>query len=287
MSCVFFAADSLSEALCRPAKIFPEAAKLVRKVDPILGSKKRTPKWGPFWSFHFNSYCNNTVDPILGSVFWTPKWGPRFGPILHLQGNRECSLWCAKSVWKPSRGKEKKKIFQTDDFPRICCLRYTCAHAPQNWGGPAMWPRFSWQFPAPVLGATFSSTFHSARVSHHKPRVLLQVLSYSARVPHHKHRVLLGTSVTMRGSDTINLGSSITVRGSDTINLGSSFTVRGSDTTNLGSSSGPPLECAGPTPRLGFTMFYNSDKRIQSMRSTASSRTSDMFLVPDLQPRTH
>ena len=137
------------------------------------------------------------------------------------------------------------------------------------------------------FGATFSSTFHSARVSHHKPRVLLQVLSYSARVPHHKHRVLLGTSVAMRGSDTINLGSSITVRGSDTINLGSSFTVRGSDTTNLGSSSGPPLECAGPTPRLGFTMFYNSDKRIQSMRSTASSRTSDMFLVPDLQPRTH
>ena len=91
----------------------------------------------------------------------------------------------------------------------------------------------------------------------------------------------------MRRSDTINLESSITVRGSDTINLGSSITVRGSDTTNLGSSSGPPLECAGPTPRLGFTMFYNSDKRIQSMRSTASSRTSDMFLVPDLQPRTN
>ena len=40
---------------------------------------------------------------------------------------------------------------------------------------------------------------------------------------------------------------------------------------------------AGPTPCL----FYNSDKRIQSMRSTASSRTSDMFLIPDLQPRTN
>ena len=26
------------------------------------------------------------VDPILGSVFWTPKWGPLFGPILQLPG---------------------------------------------------------------------------------------------------------------------------------------------------------------------------------------------------------
>ena len=47
MSCVFFAADSLSEALCRLVKIFPEAAKLIL-----------------FWS-----------------CFWTSKWDPHFRSI--------------------------------------------------------------------------------------------------------------------------------------------------------------------------------------------------------------
>ena len=33
---------------------FPEDAKLVQNVDPILGSKKRTPKWGPLCCYNRN-----------------------------------------------------------------------------------------------------------------------------------------------------------------------------------------------------------------------------------------
>ena len=133
-------------------------------------------------------------------------------------------------------------------------------------------PGFRDNFRHPCWGPCFRPNFR-ARTSHTINLGSSSGLQLQCAGPHHKPWVLLGTSVTMRGSDTINLGPFIT--------------VRGSDTTNLRSSSGPPLECAGPTPRLGFTMFYNSDKRIQSMCATASSRTSDMFLVPNLQPRTN
>ena len=77
---------------------FLEDTKCVRKSDPVLGSKKRAPKSGPFLGLDFNSYCNGKVGPILESVFWIPKWGPRFGQILNFQGNHECLLRSAKDV---------------------------------------------------------------------------------------------------------------------------------------------------------------------------------------------
>ena len=55
-------------------------------MDPILGSKKWTFKWGPFSL----SYCNKSRNPILGSTFWTPKWGPLLATCLTILGDALC-----------------------------------------------------------------------------------------------------------------------------------------------------------------------------------------------------
>ena len=94
---------------------------------PHFGVQKTDPKMGAILGFHLNAYCNSKVDPILGSVFCTPKWGPRFGSILHLQGNRECSLRCAKRASESqAAAKKKKKMFQTDDFLNMLLALYLC-----------------------------------------------------------------------------------------------------------------------------------------------------------------
>ena len=68
--------------------------------------------------------------------------------------------------------------------------------------------------------------------------------------------VPLGPSITMRGTASVPLGPSITMRGTASVPLRPSITMRGTASVPLRYRSGPLLQCAVPTPRLGFTKFY-------------------------------
>ena len=65
----------------------------------------------------------------------------------------------------------------------------------------------------------------------------------------------LGPSITMRGTASVPLGPSITMRGTASVPLGPSITTPGTASVPLRYRSGPLLQCAVPTPRLGFTKF--------------------------------
>ena len=71
--------------------------------------------------------------------------------------------------------------------------------------------------------------------------------------------VPLGPSITMRGAASVPLGPSITTRGAASVPLGPSITMRGTASVPLRYHSGPLLQCAVPTPRLGFTKLIGSE----------------------------
>ena len=64
-----------------------------------------------------------------------------------------------------------------------------------------------------------------------------------------------GPLLQMRGTASVPLGPSITMRGTASVPLGPSITMRGTASVPLRYRLGPLLQCAVPTPRLGFTKF--------------------------------
>ena len=90
--------------------------------DPILGSKFRTPKWGPAgWFFWGAARCQKIISASKSVR-------------LHCMLGRACIL-----------------LFQADCRSQV--------RASANWGGPSQRDRFWCRFSAPVLGSSETASF--------------------------------------------------------------------------------------------------------------------------------